>query len=76
MESDHEIKAKVGKILRELRLSKKISQERLALDSDIDRTYVSLLEKGKRNITLKILFSLCKTLDIKPSEFIAKIEHH
>lgn len=63
-----------GKVLRNLREEKKISQELLAHLSELDRTYISLLERGKRRPTINTLFALSQTLGLKPSEFIAKIE--
>ena len=74
MQSELEIRTKFGAVLKELRVGKKISQEKLALESGIDRTYISLLEKGKRNVTIKILFSICQVLEIAPSEFLKKLE--
>ncbi len=63
-----------GKVLRNLREEKKISQEQLAHLSELDRTYISLLERGKRRPTINTLFALSKTLELKPSEFLAEIE--
>lgn len=74
MELEDKLKLSIGKLLKQYRVLKNISQEKLALDSGIDRTYISLLEKGKRNITVKMLFLLCKTLEVKPSEFLNEIE--
>ncbi len=63
-----------GKVLRNLRQEKKISQEQLAYLSELDRTYVSLLERGKRRPTINTLFALSQPLGIKPSEFLGEIE--
>ena len=73
MEPDR-LKMRFGTVLKELRLKKQVSQEKLALESGIDRTYISLLEQGKRNATIKVLFLLCETLGIKPSEFLVLVE--
>jgi len=61
-------------ILRELRLSRKLSQEKLAELCDLDRTYISLLERGQRQPTLTTLFRLSKALNISASDFINRIE--
>ncbi|MGE4170264.1 MAG: helix-turn-helix domain-containing protein [Candidatus Margulisiibacteriota bacterium] len=53
---------------------KKLSQEKLALESDMDRTYLSLLERGERNPTLKVVFALAKTLKLSPSALVKSIE--
>jgi transcriptional regulator with XRE-family HTH domain len=47
------------------RRKRRISQEQLALTSDVDRTYVARLEQGKANPTIKTLNKLCKTLKIR-----------
>ena len=59
-----------GKVLRELRLSCVKSLEKLALDSDLERTFISMLELGKRSPTLKSLIALANGLDTPLSEII------
>ncbi len=63
-----------GDYLRELRTEKGLSQEKLAELSHLDRTYVSLLERGLRQPTLSTLFSLSKALNVSPSSVISYIE--
>jgi transcriptional regulator with XRE-family HTH domain len=60
--------------LKELRFQSNLSQEKLAHQCDIDRTYISLLERGKRKPTLHMIFKICDKLNILPSEFIKKVE--
>lgn len=64
-----------GKVLREMRDENQISQEKLAEYCDLDRTYISLLERGLRQPTITTIFKLAKALSISPSELIAKVEH-
>ncbi len=45
-----------------LRTAKELSQEQLALEADVDRTYVSQIERGLKNPSLLILHKLAKTL--------------
>ena len=47
-----DIKVKCGQRVKELRLSKGYSQEKLAEISDLDRTYIPGIEAGKRNVSL------------------------
>ena len=47
-----------GNKIKELRLEKGYSQEELASRANIDRTYVSDIEKGERNVSLKIIEKL------------------
>ncbi|MDI6619689.1 MAG: helix-turn-helix transcriptional regulator [Clostridiales bacterium] len=61
-------------ILKKNRLKCGLSQEELAQQCNIDRTYISLLERGKRRSTLNILFKICKTINMKVSDFILEIE--
>jgi len=63
-----------GNILKDLRKAKKWSQEQLALEADLDRTYISLLERGKNSPTLNTLFLLATALGITTSEIIKKLE--
>lgn len=63
-----------GLVLRDAREKQGFSQEHLALESDLDRTFISLLERGLRQPSLTTLFELAKTLGCRPSELIAKVE--
>lgn len=53
-----------GKNVRERRLALKISQETLANMAEIDRTYLPDIEKGKRNISLKIAEKIANALNV------------
>ena len=68
------IESNFGKIILKYRNEKKISQEMLATLSELDRTYISLLERGKRNPTLKTIFKLAEALDVLPSTMIQELE--
>jgi transcriptional regulator with XRE-family HTH domain len=48
-----------GEVLRDCRTKAGISQENLAFKVDLDRTYISLLERGLRQPTLENAFSAC-----------------
>ncbi len=63
-----------GKVLRELREANHISQERLAEYCELDRTYISLLERGLRQPTLTTIFKLAKALNISPEQLIKKVQ--
>lgn len=54
-----------GKRVKEERLKLNLSQEKLALEAGIDRTYINDIEKGNRNVSLKIAFKLTKALGIQ-----------
>ena len=49
--------------VQRLRIAKNLTQEQLAFDAEIDRTYVSQIERSLKNPSLLILHKLAKTLD-------------
>jgi transcriptional regulator with XRE-family HTH domain len=59
-----QIQISFGKRMRALREAKGISQEKLAELSDLDRTYISSVERGKRNISLLNIARLAKALNV------------
>ncbi len=63
-----------GKRLRELRTEKGISQEALALDAGFDRTYMSLIERGKRNPSLVSICRIAQILEVNPQELLAGVK--
>ena len=64
-----DIKIKVGQRIKELRKTISISQESLANKADVDRTYVTDVENGRRNVSVEILDRLINALDVTVSEF-------
>jgi len=63
-----------GKALHDVRTSLNISQEKLALLCNLDRTSISRLERGLRTPNIRTIFALSKILKIKPSEMLSKVE--
>ena len=63
-----------GQVLRTLREGKNLSQEKLAEYCDLDRTYISMLERGLRQPTISTIFKIADALDILPSELVKKVE--
>lgn len=64
-----------GRSLRKRRLAKLLSQEDLAIASNLSRAYISDLETGKKDPSLFTVCKLSSGLKIKPSAFIAEVEH-
>lgn len=56
--------------LRRIRNAKGLSQDDLAYDAGISRSYLSQLEKGGFYASLKIIEKLAATLDVEPAEFL------
>lgn len=63
-----------GIIIKEIRAEKSLSQEILARKSNLDRTYISQIETGKKSPTLSTIFKIAHALDILPSELLLKVE--
>jgi transcriptional regulator with XRE-family HTH domain len=62
--------------LKSLRLEAGLSQEQLARKSGIDRTYISGVERGVRNITLDSLEAIVLALGVSQSEFVVTLLNH
>lgn len=60
----------LGEIILKIREKKGLTQEQLALLSDINRTYLFRIEKGLANPSLKILNKICRVLKIKISNLL------
>jgi transcriptional regulator with XRE-family HTH domain len=63
-----------GEFLRNFRLNKGLSQEKLAGECGLDRTFISLLERGLRQPTISTIFKITEALDIKSSFLIKEVE--
>lgn len=59
--------------LRRIRTERGISQEALAVDAEIDRTYVSRLERGMENPTVIVLGRLAKALTCEITAFFEEV---
>jgi transcriptional regulator with XRE-family HTH domain len=64
-------RALLAKNLKRIRLSRRISQERLAADSGIDRAYVSEIERGQGNATIDLLDRLAGVLEVEIGELLS-----
>ena len=69
MTREEKIQRDFGVKLRAIRQEKGLSQERVALDAGMDRTYVNSVENGKRNISLCNIVKLAKALGVKGGDF-------
>jgi transcriptional regulator with XRE-family HTH domain len=63
-----------GKALRRSRKAAGLTQEQLALEADIRRTYVSLIELGQNQPTITTIFKLAGALDCLPSDLVKAAE--
>ena len=62
------VKEKLGKRINELRIEKSLSQEKLALNANIDRAYMHLIEKGKTNVSIELIEKIAIALEIEIKE--------
>lgn len=60
--------------LRRLRHEKGLSQDDLAYEAEISRSYLSQLEKGAFYASLKIIGKLASVLKVEPSEFLVRLK--
>ena len=60
-----DIRTKFGAKVKDLRISKGYSQEKLAELSDLDRTYIPGIESGKRNVSLVVIEKIAKGFKIR-----------
>ena len=58
----------VAELIKEIRNQRQLSQEKLADLANLDRTYISGIERGVRNITLESLESVISALSISNAE--------
>ena len=66
-----EINRRFGRRVRELRLGKSLSQEKLAFEAGVHRTYLGGIERGERNPTLKNIALIARALGVSLAELFA-----
>ena len=64
----------VGKIIKQYREDKNLSQEMLSGLADVDRSHLSKIELGIRSPTLNVIFKLADALEVKASDILRAIE--
>ena len=71
---DEEFLGRFGKRVRELRLARHLSQEKLAFGCNLTQTYISQVENGQRNASLLIIRLLAQALKVTLSELFQGVE--
>lgn len=66
-----DIKKKFGDKVKQLRLTRGLSQEGLANEAGLDRTYIPGIEKGERNVSITVIEKLAIALKVDISEFFS-----
>lgn len=65
------IQEEFGRRLRELRQEKNLSQEALAHKADLDRTYITSLENGRRNVSIQTMAKVLQALEVSFVDFFS-----
>ena len=65
-----QISKKLGKNIKRIRLKKRMSQGDICRAIDMDRSYVSAIESGKKNVTLAVLEKLANALGVSVDELL------
>jgi len=63
-----EILIKFGKKVREIRTKQNLSQEKLATKAGVHRTYIGMIERAEKNITLENIEKVAKALGLSVKE--------
>lgn len=63
-----------GRVLRQVREERGLSQEKLGFESGYHRTYISFLERGLKNPTLSTILDLGEALQMPGSEMMRRVE--
>ena len=69
MKQNSETLIKFGEKVRELRMQRSLSQEQLASIADVHRTYIGMIERAEKNITLLNIEKLAIALKININDF-------
>ena len=62
---------KMGGKIREIRMMKKLTQDKLATESDIEKAMISRIESGQTNLTVRTLYKISKALDVPITEIFS-----
>ncbi len=65
-----DIRIKLGNKIKQIRQKKKLSQEKLAFESGLHRTYISDIERGSRNVSIKNIEKIAKALGVSLKELM------
>lgn len=69
----NDIQTLIPKLIRRVRREQSLSQEELANLAELDRTYISAIERGTRNITIKSLSNILRALRLDTDRFATEL---
>jgi len=65
-----------GLVIKQIRKAQGLSQEALADEARLDRTFISQLETGSKQASLTTIFRLAAALRIEASDLLRRVEEH
>ena len=66
----------IGLAVRDIRRNKSLSQEQLGFAANLHRTFVSDVERGARNPTVRTLWKIAEALGVRPQHIVEVAERH
>ena len=63
-----------GQVLRRFRKDAGLTQEQLSFEAEVERNFVSLIERGINQPTIRVLFKLAKALRTTPAKMLMEVE--
>ena len=72
MEFGMDPRIKLGRVIRDMRISKKWTQEDLAEAAEMHPTYISSIETGKRNVSILMISKIAGAFDITIAELMER----
>jgi transcriptional regulator with XRE-family HTH domain len=75
MRVESELLLKFGKKVREIRQQKGLSQEQLAHIANVHRTYIGMIERAEKNITLINIYKIAKALEVEITDLFDEKEN-
>jgi transcriptional regulator with XRE-family HTH domain len=74
-ESEQYILLRFGQQVRSLRQNKAMSQEELASRAGVHRTYIGMIERGEKNVTIITMIKLATALEVTITELLKDFDH-
>lgn len=68
-----DIRVRIGRRIKELRLGLKLTQEKLSFKAEVDKTYLNEVENGKRNVSVINLEKIIRALNVSFEKFFTGI---
>ena len=69
-----DIKVAIGERIAQLRKAKKLSQQKFSYEAEIERSYLTHVEKGRKNISIETLIKITDALEISLKEFFSTMD--